>query len=217
MMAFGRRPLGGLEYSHNAMSLPPFSHCTGPLPLEIGMDLVLEHFDYNDSSKNILLCLDADCTVQNNYITEIHKCFKEEKCSAAYVQFEHTLTADDENNLAIICYEIFLRYYVLGLEIAASPYAFHTIGSTMACDVESYVNVQGMNKKKAAEDFYFMEKLSKNVKIQKISNAKVYPSSRGSWRVPFGTGRSVTRYLSKQQNEYLLYSPKRCQFPPGSH
>ena len=56
-----------------------------------------------------------------------------------------------------------------------------------------------------------MEKLSKNVKIQKISNAKVYPSSRGSWRVPFGTGRSVTRYLSKQQNEYLLYSPK-CFF-----
>ena len=178
------------------------------LARKIGMDLALEYFNYNDPSKNILVCLDADCTVQNNYITEIYKYFNEERCSAAYVQFEHMLTGDEENNLAITCYEIFLRYYVLGLQIAGSPYAFHTIGSTMACDVESYVKVQGMNKKKAAEDFYFMEKLSKNVKIQKITNTKVYPSSRSSWRVPFGTGRSVTRYLSKQQNEYLLYSPK---------
>jgi len=78
----------------------------------------------------------------------------------------------------------------------------------MACDAETYIKIQGMNKKKAAEDFYFMEKLSKNLKIHKIISTKVYPSSRGSWRVPFGTGRSVTRFLSKSQNEYLLYSPK---------
>lgn len=85
----------------------------------------------------------------------------------------------------------------MGLEVSGSPYAFHTIGSTMACDAEMYVKIQGMNKKKAAEDFYFMEKLSKNVKIHKIISAKVYPSSRGSWRVPFGTGRSVTRFFNK--------------------
>lgn len=178
------------------------------LARKIGMDLALEHFDYKNPGKNILVCLDADCTVQNNYITEIYNYFNHEKCSAAYVQFEHLLNSDYENNLAIICYEIFLRYYVLGLQIADSPYAFHTVGSTMVCDTEMYVKIQGMNKKKAAEDFYFMEKLSKNVKIHKIVSTKVYPSSRGSWRVPFGTGRSVTRFLSKQQNEYLLYSPK---------
>ncbi|MBN2571957.1 MAG: hypothetical protein JXA68_07505, partial [Ignavibacteriales bacterium] len=34
------------------------------------------------------------------------------------------------------------------------------------------------------------------------------PSSRPSWRVPFGTGKSVTRFLQGTQNEYLLYSPK---------
>ena len=175
---------------------------------KIGMDLSLEHFDYKNSGKNILVCLDADCVVATNYITEIYNYFNNEKCSAAYVQFEHLLNGDEENKLAIICYEIFLRYYVLGLQIANSPYAFHTVGSTMACDAETYIKIQGMNKKKAAEDFYFMEKLSKSVKIHKIVSTKVYPSSRGSWRVPFGTGRSVTRFLSKTQNEYLLYSPQ---------
>ena len=179
------------------------------LARKIGMDLALQNFDYGNNEKNILVCLDADCEVAKNYITEIYKYFNEKKnCSAAYVQFEHLLEGKEENKLAIICYEIFLRYYVLGLQVAESPYAFHTIGSTMACDVESYVKVQGMNKKKAAEDFYFMEKLSKNVSIHKITNTKVYPSPRGSWRVPFGTGKSVMRYLSEKQNEYLLYSPE---------
>lgn len=178
------------------------------LARKIGMDLALEQFDYSSKSKNILVCLDADCLVQNNYISAIYNYFNDKKCSAAYVQFEHRLENGEENNLAIICYEIFLRYYVLGLQIADSPYAFHTIGSTMACDAESYVKIQGMNKKKAAEDFYFMEKLAKNVSINKIDNTKVFPSARGSWRVPFGTGKSVTRFLNKQRNEYLLYSPK---------
>ena len=62
-----------------------------------------------------------------------------------------------------------------------------------------------MNKRKAAEDFYFMEKLSKVCKISEISSAFVYPSPRPSWRVPFGTGQRVNRFLSKSQNEYLLY------------
>jgi hypothetical protein len=115
---------------------------------------------------------------------------------------------DDESRLAIICYEIFLRYYVLGLMYAGSGYAIHTIGSTMICDHESYIKVEGMNKKKAAEDFYFMEKLSKNYKVHKIESAKVFPSSRGSWRVPFGTGQRVNRHLAGTHNEYLLYSPE---------
>jgi hypothetical protein len=64
-----------------------------------------------------------------------------------------------------------------------------------------------MNKRKAAEDFYFLEKLAKNYPINKIDSATVYPSKRSSWRVPFGTGQRVTRFLSGTQNEYLLFDP----------
>jgi len=65
-----------------------------------------------------------------------------------------------------------------------------------------------MNKKKAAEDFYFLEKLAKNYEIENIDSVTVYPSKRSSWRVPFGTGRRVTRFLKGRQNEYLLYDPE---------
>ncbi len=177
------------------------------LARKIGMDSALKYFDYETNGKNILACLDADCIVEPNYLASIYSEISQKKISAAYVNFEHKLPEAAEQKLAIINYEIFLRYYVLGLKYAESPYAFHTIGSTMICDVESYVKVEGMNKKKAAEDFYFMQKLSKITSVIKISKTTVYPSGRGSWRVPFGTGQRVNRFLENQKNEYLLYSP----------
>jgi hypothetical protein len=178
------------------------------LARKIGMDLALTLFDYSSTKQNLLVCLDGDCTVENNYITTIREYFNNNKISAGYVNFSHSDILDEANERAIINYEIFLRYYVLGLIYAKSPYAYHSIGSTMVCDTDSYVKVQGMNKRKAAEDFYFMEKLSKITKIKKIDGTAVLPSSRGSWRVPFGTGQRVNRFLDDVQNEYILYSPK---------
>lgn len=178
------------------------------LARKIGMDLSLNLFDYETDSQNIIVCLDGDCTVEKNYLTTIRNYFNQNSISAGYVNFKHTTTDDEENERAIINYEIFLRYYVLGLIYTNSPYAYHSIGSTMICDIESYIKVQGMNKRKAAEDFYFMEKLSKITAIKKIDGTAVLPSSRGSWRVPFGTGQRVNRFLDKVQDEYILYSPK---------
>lgn len=175
------------------------------LARKIGMDAALSLFNYGSVKKKILVCLDADCTVSQNYFTEIYEEFNKQNLSAAVVSFQHSF-ADETNREAILCYEIFLRYYVLSLRFAGSPYAFHTIGSTMVCDAESYIKVEGMNKQKAAEDFYFLEKLAKNVSIGEIKSAVIYPSSRGSWRVPFGTGQRVNRFLSHMQNEYLLYN-----------
>lgn len=177
------------------------------LARKIGMDEALKIFDYDSDSKKILICLDADCAVDSNYVTSIVLEFNNRNLSAATVNFQHNIEEDSPTTPAIICYEIFLNYYALGLKYANSPFAFHTIGSTMICDYDSYIKVEGMNKKKAAEDFYFMEKLAKNYKIEKINSTTVYPSSRSSWRVPFGTGQRVGRFLLHKQNEYLLYDP----------
>ncbi len=186
----------------------PENHGGVGLARKIGMDIALANFDYSNSEKKILICLDADCTVEKNYLTAIVQAFKKRDTSAAYVQYEHLFPEDEKEKLAIICYEIFLRYYVLGLIYADSPFAFPTIGSTMICDYESYIRIGGMNKRKAAEDFYFMEKLAKITNIKKIDLTKVYPASRGSWRVPFGTGQRVNRYFAGTHDEYLLYNPK---------
>ena len=178
------------------------------LARKIGMDLALTKFDYNSPTKRILICSDADCIVEPNYLKEIAKGFNSNNYEAAVVNFSHDISGEDEETKAIICYEIFLRYYVLGLSLAKSDYAFHTIGSTMICTPEAYVKVEGMSKRKAAEDFYFLEKLAKLYPIGEIKSTCVHPSKRGSWRVPFGTGRSVDRFLKNAKNEYLLYDPK---------
>ena len=199
--------IGLIDASSKGLELPEKDGGVG-LARKIGMDIALAHFDYSNSEKKILICLDADCTVEKNYLTVIVQAFKKRDSGAAYVQYEHLFPEDEKEKLAIICYEIFLRYYVLGLIYADSPFAFPTIGSTMICDYESYIRIGGMNKKKAAEDFYFMEKLAKITKIKKIGSTKVYPASRGSWRVPFGTGQRVNRYFAGTHDEYLLYNPK---------
>jgi len=177
------------------------------LARKIGMDLALTLLDYNSQSKKILVCLDADCTVEKNYITEIVNNFNTGNLSAAYVNYAHKIDGPLEEQEAIICYEIFLRYYELCLQFAKSPFAFPTIGSTIACDYESYIKSEGMNKRKAAEDFYFLEKLAKNYPVNGIQTTTIYPSSRRSWRVPFGTGQRVNRFLAHVQDEYLLYNP----------
>ena len=178
------------------------------LARKIGMDLALTKFDYNSITKRIMICTDADCIVEPNYLKEIATGFNNNNYEAAVVNFSHDISGEDEETKAIICYEIFLRYYVLGLSFAKSDYAFHTIGSTMMCTPEAYAKVEGMSKRKAAEDFYFLEKLAKLYPIGEIKSTCVYPSKRGSWRVPFGTGKSVDRYLSNTRDEYLLYDPK---------
>ncbi|MBS3945434.1 MAG: hypothetical protein KGZ42_08045 [Melioribacter sp.] len=196
--------IGFVDASSEGLSMPDKDAGVG-LARKIGLDLALTLLDYNSHNKKLLICLDADCEVQSSYLPSIVDVFNKDRIEAAVIEYEHRLPEDELSKSAIICYEIFLRYYVLGLSYANSPYAFHTVGSTMVCDYESYIKIGGMNKRKAAEDFYFLEKLAKVVSIQKISRTKVFPSSRISWRVPFGTGQRMNRFAAGTHDEFCLF------------
>jgi len=176
------------------------------LARKIGMDKTLQIFDYSMNNKKIIISLDADCLVQENYLLEIQKYFNVNNATAALVDFEHKLPEEESNRIGILSYEIFLRHYVTGLLFAGSPFAFHTVGSTIVCDHEAYIKVGGMNIKNAAEDFYFLQKLAKNFPVHRITSTRVKPSPRESWRVPFGTGRSITDFLSNKKN-ILVFDP----------
>lgn len=173
---------------------------------KVGMDLSLTCFDYSIQNKKIIISLDADCIVDKNYLLEIISSFEAKNISAANVEFEHNLSESGIHKSGIISYEIFLRHYVAGLLFSKSAFAFHTVGSTVVCDYEAYINAGGMNKKNAAEDFYFLEKIAKQHKIDRIFTTKVQPSSRESWRVPFGTGRTMME-LSDNKKEIRVYDP----------
>jgi len=176
------------------------------LARKIGMDLALTTFDYTSNNKKIIISLDADCVVENNYLSAITHSFNELGINAATIEFSHI--ADSETDAEMILrYEIFLRYYVIGLLFAKSYFAYHTIGSAFACESEAYVKVGGMNSRQAAEDFYFLQKLAKVYPIYKIKDAIVSPSARQSWRVPFGTGKSMMEFENGRR-QFLVYDPK---------
>jgi len=177
------------------------------LARKIGFDLALPLFDYKNERLRLLLSLDADTLVERNYVSAVRRYFKTENVPAAVVSFAHSEASNREEQAAILCYEIFLHYYVLGLLFAKSPYAYHSIGSTMACTAEAYAAVRGMNKRKAGEDFYFLNKLAKLGPIGTVTTTTVHPAPRRSDRVPFGTGRRISRFVSGGSREYMVYDP----------
>jgi len=117
----------------------------------------------------------------------------------------HARPNDTESDRAALEYEISLRYYVRGLAHADSPYAFHTIGSTIAIAADAYAKVRGIPKRLAAEDFYLLNKLSKVGRIQSLAGLPIELSSRISHRVPFGTGRALADASTSRESRRLYH------------
>jgi len=108
---------------------------------------------------------------------------------------------------AIVGYELYLRYYVHGLRYAGSPYAFYTVGSCMAVPTRIYEKQGGMNRRKAGEDFYFLQKLIGLGGFTDLRDTRVLPSSRISERTPFGTGRAIQDSLDRD-DAFYTYAPE---------
>ena len=160
---------------------------------KLGMDLALERFKLIESN-GIIVGLDADTVVASNYFIEIDSFFQVSKIQAVSIHFEHPINGNNYTDFhynQIINYELHLRYYKNALSYVGVPYAFHTIGSAFALTARAYARQGGMNRRKAGEDFYFINKLIKGEKFGEIINTIVKPSPRVSNRVPFGTGRAI--------------------------
>jgi hypothetical protein len=170
---------------------------------KLGMDLALSRLQWADDP--LLICLDADTMVEANYLPTIVTHFRQSTKGAATLPFRHQPGGNVIQQAAIERYELFLRSYTYGLRLAGSPYAFNTVGSAMACRALAYVRCGGMNCRKAGEDFYFLQKLAKTDGVDQLSGTTVFPESRPSARVPFGTGRSMARLLDGDTQAVLFY------------
>ncbi len=177
------------------------------LSRKIGMDLALSCLDYSRENP-LLICLDADTLVQPDYLAAVSSHFATAAAGGASIGYRHRPSCDPRGQVVIDRYELFLRTYVLGLELAGSPYAFHTVGSAMACRALSYVNAGGMNRRLAGEDFYFLQQLHKTAGVANLTGTLVHPSPRSSNRVPFGTGRAVGDMLTDGNDRLLFYQPE---------
>jgi hypothetical protein len=174
------------------------------LARKIGFDIALRLYRSRRLSSRWIHSTDADVLLPRDYFARASAVDKPRTAALLY-PFVHRGEEDVTLARAVQLYEISLRYYVLGLAWAGSPYAHHTIGSTLAVDAVAYAKVRGVPKRTAAEDFYLLGKLAKVGAIFSLDGIPISVSGRVSRRVPFGTGPAVERIARKEQ--FTLYHP----------
>ncbi len=178
------------------------------LARKIGCDVALAWHKQDVISTPWLHCTDADVTLPANYF-ESAASFSNDTAALCY-PFWHTTEAASSAGRALELYEMSLRYYVLGLRWAGSPYAFHTVGSSMAIRFRSYLAVRGMPKRQAGEDFYLLGKVAKQGRVQTPQCAPIRIAQRASQRTPFGTGPATASILEEMQagEAFRVYNPR---------
>jgi len=190
-------------------NLPKKSAGVG-LARKIAMDEAVSRFNKIDKSNGIITGYDADSSCDTNYFTEIEKLFKKyPKANGANIFYEHPLEGlefDDFIYDSIAQYELYLRYYMLAMRYAGHPHAYHTVGSSFAVSADAYIKQGGMNRRQAGEDFYFLQKIIALGRFYEIKHTRVIPSPRTSDRVPFGTGKAISTFVSEGISNYKNYN-----------
>lgn len=185
---------------------------------KIGVDLAVSLIQNQRINTGWIHCTDADVKLPETYFSRSNRLQDTgSKYSALVYPFSHRDIGESPASIDVMMatglYELSLRYYVAGMKYAHSPYAFHTIGSTMAVSATHYAKVRGFPKREAGEDFYLLNKLAKVGTVLELEsgldNDIIEIESRRSDRVPFGTGAAVNKIteLSDLVGEFLFYDP----------
>lgn len=151
---------------------------------------------------------DADALLPEQYFNALPAAAPGDIAAVIY-PFNHQASTTRSTRLAAALYDMSLRYYVLGLAWSGSPWAYHTLGSTLAIDAYHYAMNRGFPLRSAGEDYYLLNKLAKTGPVLQLHQPVIRLSDRPSARVPFGTGPAVRRLagLSSPADEMMLYHP----------
>ncbi len=181
------------------------------LARKTGMDEALRRFDLAGNPEGVIVSLDADCSVDQNYFCEIFsELYKRKERMACSIRFEHPVAGQGfagEVYSYVAIYELHMRYFFQAVNYSGYPYAFHAIGSAIAFRASAYLKAGGMNRKQAGEDFYFIQKLIPQGGFFALNSTTVHPSPRTSSRVPFGTGAVISNLIDGSAAEFLTYNP----------
>lgn len=182
---------------------------------KIAMDEAIRCLDRSGEEEGILISFDADSVVSSNYFTSIERAFTlNPRYQFVTLNFIHNV---DDPNLSsslregTILYELFLRYLRNAMQWCGYPHSIHTVGSSFAVKASAYVKQGGMNRRQAGEDFHFLHKIVPLGEYGKITDATVYPSTRISHRVPFGTGAALKKWEEGDRELFYTYSFKRFE------
>jgi len=197
---------GKLQFCPILIEDMPQKHAGAGLARKTAMDEAIRRFAYINNDNGIIISLDADTIVSENYLTEIERTFLNNfKLNCAILNFEHLITENtpQQEKRAVIFYELYLYYFKQAMKYTGFPYAYHTIGSCFAVKASVYAKQGGMNKRQGGEDFYFLHKVFPLGNTVELNSVTVYPSARISDRVPFGTGPAVKEII--EQGDFFTY------------
>ncbi|HLO91159.1 MAG TPA: glycosyltransferase [Lentimicrobium sp.] len=156
--------------------------------------------------EDIILSIDADTWYTPEYFSAVVKAFDENQQAAGLsVPYYHPLTGDEITDRCVLRYEIYMRNYALNMLLINNPYSISAIGSGMACTAAMYRKVRGITPKMSGEDFYFIQKLKKAGNIIIDCDEVIYPASRFSDRVYFGTGPAMIKGRAGSWESYPVY------------
>jgi hypothetical protein len=180
------------------------------LARKIGCDIALQLHARGKLRSAWIHTTDADVELPATYFHQVPSAFDGDVPAALLYPFWHRCEPPAALADAMHRYEIFLRYYVLGLTHAGSPYAFHTLGSTLAIHALAYARVRGFPRRAAGEDFYLLNKLGKVGAILQLDGEALIIRGRSSHRVPFGTGAALKQILAgaERGEPYRIYAPE---------
>jgi hypothetical protein len=176
--------------------------------LRILILIAVEHFYKTENYRGIIVSLDADCEVSDNFITTVYNTFRSDgNLNATIHNFHHRVESSQSNiEFAVRQYESYLHYYSECLKSTGFPYYYHTIGSAFAVSANAYVRVGGMGRQQGGEDFYFLQKVFQLGGVKLLKETFVYPLARFSERVPFGTGPAIQKILDEPDGVLKVYS-----------
>ncbi len=132
------------------------------LARKAGMDEALFRFNQVNRPEGIIVSLDADTLVDNNYLSAIEEHFSLNRGDVgATLRFSHQIDSLPEKQIkGILLYEKYLHYFKNAMTFSGYPYSLFTIGSAFAVTARAYMKRGGMTRRKAGEDFYFLQTLT---------------------------------------------------------
>ncbi|MEX0986537.1 MAG: glycosyltransferase family 2 protein [Bacteroidales bacterium] len=189
----------------------PAKHFGAGLARKLAMDEAVRRFNMINQD-GIILSLDADTTVRKDYLAAVADHFvRTPGTDGCSVSFEHPLEGNEFPQAvydAIVNYELHQRYYIQAVRYTGYPYAHHTVGSAFAVKASACCRQGGMSKRKAGEDFYFIQKVAMQGHYTDCTSTRVFPSPRPSDRVPFGTGPDIARQIDNPDAPYMTSNPE---------
>ncbi|MFK7733535.1 MAG: hypothetical protein AB8B48_18085 [Pseudomonadales bacterium] len=178
------------------------------LARKVGADIALSLIQQGHVRNQWIHNIDADIALPSTYSTLVDT--ESTDTAALILPFEHFANERAALNQAQVLYDRHMNYYVAALRWAGSPYAYHSLGSTIIINAQQYAQVRGFPKRSAGEDFHLLNKLRKVGDIKSLPAPVIRIQTRLSHRTPFGTGAAISdiSQLDNPESDYLFYHPQ---------